>query len=44
MVTLSYSFFDSFTLLFKVSYFFVVFMGGWLGYEMARASIHNGRP
>ena len=34
MIDLSYSFCDLFTLLFKVSYF-VVFVGGWLGYEVA---------
>jgi len=35
MVDLSYSFCDLCALLFEVSHFIVVFLGGWLGYEIA---------
>ena len=35
VIDLSYSFCDLFALLFKILTLFVVFIGGWLGYEMA---------
>jgi hypothetical protein len=38
VIDLSYSFYNLFTLLFEVFTLFVVFLGGWLGYEAAGRS------